>query len=93
MKHLVKASNILQSVFTSFMGWLLPVIQQLSKLSRLETLSKTCVPHIRVMQNGLQKHFGPMMEDPELAAAAVLLPKTSWTDRADVIEAGKARFI
>ncbi|CAI5646501.1 unnamed protein product [Oreochromis niloticus] len=90
MKPLVKASNILQSESTSFMGWLLPVIQQLlSKLSRLETSSNTCVPLIRALQNGLQQCFGPMMEDPELAAAAVLLPKfmTSWTDRADVIEA------
>ncbi|KAJ8273932.1 hypothetical protein GJAV_G00107110 [Gymnothorax javanicus] len=90
MKPLVKASNILQSESTTFMGWLLPVIQQLlSKLSRLETSSKTCVPLIRALQNGLQKRFRPMMEDPELAAAAVLLPKfkTSWTDRADVIEA------
>ncbi|XP_076745143.1 uncharacterized protein LOC112434612 isoform X2 [Maylandia zebra] len=90
MKPLVKASNILQSESTSFMGWLLPVIQQLLfKLSRLETSSKTCVPLIRVLQNGLQKRFGAMMEDPELAAAAVLLPKfkTSWTDRADVTEA------
>lgn len=92
MKPLVKASNILQSESTSFMGRLLPVIQQLlSKLSRLETSSKTCVPLIRALQNGLQKRFGAMMEDPELAAAAVLLPKfkTSWTDRADVTEAGK----
>ncbi|XP_076740614.1 uncharacterized protein LOC143418886 [Maylandia zebra] len=90
MKPLVKAANILQSESTSFMGWLLPVIQQLlSKLSRLETSSTTCVPLIRALQNGLQKRFGAMMEDPELAAAAVLLPKfkTSWTDRADVIEA------
>ncbi|KAL3981287.1 myomegalin [Sarotherodon galilaeus] len=56
MKPLVKASNILQSESTSFMGWLLPVIQQLlSKLSRLETSSKTCVPLIRALQNGLQK--------------------------------------
>lgn len=95
MKPLVKALNILQSESTTYMGWLLPVIQQLlSKLSRLETSSKTCVPLIRALQNGLQKHIGPMMEDPELAAAAVLLPKfkTSWTDRADVIGAGKARF-
>ncbi|XP_039887793.1 E3 SUMO-protein ligase ZBED1-like [Simochromis diagramma] len=90
MKPLVKASNILQSESTSFMGWVLPVIQQLLfKLSKLETSSKTCVPLIRVLQNGLQKRFGAMMEDPELAAAAVLLPKfkTSWTDRADVTEA------
>ncbi|MEQ2192568.1 hypothetical protein XENOCAPTIV_013746, partial [Xenoophorus captivus] len=50
---------------------------------------KTCVPLIKALQNGIQKRFGPMMKDPELAAAAVLLPKfkASWTDRADVIEA------
>ncbi len=78
------------------MGWLLPVIHQLlSKLKRLEASSKTCTPLISALQNGLHKRFGQMMEDPELAAAAVLLPKfkTSWTDRADVIEAGNFKFI
>ncbi|XP_051792179.1 E3 SUMO-protein ligase ZBED1-like [Erpetoichthys calabaricus] len=96
MKPLVKASNILQSESSTYMGWLLPVIHQLlSKLNRLETSSKTCMPLIKALQNGLQKRFGQMMADPDLAAAAVLLPKfkTSWTDRADVIEAGKFKFI
>nr|XP_023659429.1 uncharacterized protein LOC111839602 [Paramormyrops kingsleyae] len=86
MKPLLKASNILQSESSVYLGWLLPVIHQLqSKLNRLET----CMPLIRALQNGLQKRFGQMMEDPELAAAAVLLPKfkTSWTDKPDVIEA------
>ncbi|XP_039590581.1 E3 SUMO-protein ligase ZBED1-like [Polypterus senegalus] len=90
MKPLVKASNILQSESSTYMGWLLPVIHQLlSKLNRLETSSKTCMPLIKALQNGLQKRFGQMMANPDLAAAAVLLPKfkTSWTDRADVIEA------
>ncbi|RXN32873.1 zinc finger BED domain-containing 1-like protein [Labeo rohita] len=90
MKPLLKASNILQSESSVYLGWLLPVIHQLqSKLNRLETSSQTCTPLIRALQNGLQKHFGQMMEDPELAAAAVLLTKfkTSWTDKPDVIEA------
>ncbi|KAL0187585.1 hypothetical protein M9458_014684, partial [Cirrhinus mrigala] len=90
MKPLLKASNILQSESSVYLGWLLPVIHQLqSKLNRLETSSQTCTPLIRALQNGLQKRFGQMMEDPELAAAAVLLPKfkTSWTDKPDVIEA------
>ncbi|XP_018956210.2 uncharacterized protein LOC109086182 [Cyprinus carpio] len=96
MKPLMKASNILQSESSVYMGWLLPVIHQLlSKLNRLEISSKTCTPLIRALQNGLHKRFGQMMEDPELAAAAVLLPKfkTSWTDRADDIEAGNFKFI
>lgn len=95
MKPLLKALNILQSESSVYLGWLLPVIHQLlSKLNRLETSSQTCMPLIRALQNGLQKHFGQMMEDPELAAAAVLLPKfkTSWTDKPDIIEAGKFKF-
>ncbi|KAI2646926.1 hypothetical protein H4Q32_029683 [Labeo rohita] len=101
MKPLLKASNIFQSESSVYLGWLLPVIHQLqSKLNRLETSSQTCTPLIRALQNGLQKCFGQMMEDPELGdalkkvfhwikCAAVLLPKfkTSWTDKPDVIEA------
>ncbi|KAL1249120.1 hypothetical protein QQF64_020125 [Cirrhinus molitorella] len=90
MKPLLKASSILQSESSVYLGWLLPVIHQLqSKLNRLETSSQTCTPLISALQNGLKKRFGQMLEDPELAAAAVLLPKfkTSWTDKPDVIEA------
>ncbi|CDQ85500.1 unnamed protein product [Oncorhynchus mykiss] len=49
-----------------------------------------CLPLIRAIQNGLQKFFGEMMEEPQLFAAAILLPKfkTSWTDKADVITVG-----
>ncbi|RXN38761.1 zinc finger BED domain-containing 1-like protein [Labeo rohita] len=88
-------TELAKSESSVYLGWLLPVIHQLqSKLNRLETSSQTCTPLIRALQNGLQKRFGQMMEDPELAAAAVLLPKfkTSWTDTSDVIEAGKFKF-
>uniref|UniRef100_A0A1A8U636 Uncharacterized protein n=3 Tax=Nothobranchius TaxID=28779 RepID=A0A1A8U636_NOTFU len=49
-----------------------------------------CLPLFRAIQDGVQKHFGEMMEDPELTAAAILLPKfkTTWTERHDIIEAG-----
>uniref|UniRef100_A0A9J7Z8S9 Transposase n=1 Tax=Cyprinus carpio carpio TaxID=630221 RepID=A0A9J7Z8S9_CYPCA len=58
MKPLMKASNILQSESSVYMGWLLPVIHQLlSKLNRLEISSKTCTPLIRALQNGLHKRF------------------------------------
>ncbi len=87
----VKALNILQSETNTHMGWLLPVDFQLqAKLSRLETYSKMCLPLIRAVQDGVQKHFGGMMQDPKLIAAAVLLPKfkTTWTERTDILEAG-----
>ncbi|XP_072530968.1 zinc finger BED domain-containing protein 4-like [Salminus brasiliensis] len=91
MKPVVKAFDILQSETNTHMGWLLPVIFQLqAKLSRLETSSKMCLPLIRAIQDGVQKRFGGMMEDPELIAAAILLPKykNTWTERADILETG-----
>lgn len=70
------------------MGWLLPVVFQLqAKLSRLETSSKMCLPLIRAVQDGVQKRLSGMMQDPELIAAAILLPKFK-TERTDIIEAG-----
>ncbi|RXN09935.1 zinc finger BED domain-containing 1-like protein [Labeo rohita] len=49
-----------------------------------------CLPLIRAVQDGIEKRFGGMIKDPELIAAAILLPKfkTTWTERADIIEAG-----
>lgn len=91
MKPVVKALNIFQPETNTHMGWLLPVIFQLkAKLSRLETSSKMCLPLIRAIQDGVQKRFGGIREDPELIAAAILLPKfkTTWTERPDIIEAG-----
>ncbi|RXN37324.1 zinc finger BED domain-containing 1-like protein [Labeo rohita] len=90
MKPLVTALNILQSETNTHLGWLLPVVFQLeAKLSRLETTSKMCLPLIRAVQDGIEKRFGGMIKDPELIAAAILLPKfkTTWTERADIIEA------
>lgn len=96
VKPVVKALNILQSEKNTHMGWLLPVIFQLrAKLKRLEASSQICLPLIQAIHEGLQKRFGGMMEDPQVIAAAIILPKfkTFWTDKPDVIEAGNSSSI
>lgn len=85
MKSVAKALNILQSELSTHMGWLLLVIFQLqAKLKRLEASSEMRLPLIQAIQEGVQKHFGGVMENPQLIAAAILLPKfkSSWTDKA-----------
>lgn len=67
-KPVTKALNILQCETNTHMGRLLPVIFQLeAKVGRLEVSCKVCLPLIRAIQVGVQKRFGGMMEDPELA--------------------------
>lgn len=95
MKPISMALNILQSETNTQMGWLLPTIYLLdSKLKKMEASIKVCLPLIHALQKGLQKRFGEFMEDPELISATILLPKfkTSWTDKAHIIKAGK-RFL
>lgn len=43
------------------------------------------------VQNGIQKRFGDIMKEPELIAAAILLPRfrTSWTTEENILNAGK----
>lgn len=92
MKPISMALNILQSETNTQMGWLLPTICLLdSKLKKMEASIKVCLPLIYALQKGLQKRFGEFMEDPELISATILLPKfkTSWTDKAHIIKAGK----
>lgn len=76
MTPLVSALNILQPETNTHMRWLLPVIFLLkTKLQRREASCQMCLPLIRAIQNGLQKLFGEMMEEPQLLAAVILLPK------------------
>ena len=75
------------------MGWLVPTITLLTvKLDRLRTSSKFCQPLITALQEGIQRRFGDMLADPELIAAAILLPKfrTSWTSNEDLLKLGKS---
>ncbi|KAL1268614.1 hypothetical protein QQF64_033977 [Cirrhinus molitorella] len=90
-KRMAKMQSEMSSETNTHMGWLLPVIFQLqAKLSRLETSSKMCLPLIRAVQDGVQKRFGEMMHNPELIAAAILLPKfkNTSTEMGEIIEAG-----
>lgn len=86
MKSVVKALNILQSETNTHLGWLLPVKIQLQAILRRQEISS--------IQDGVQKHFDEMMEDPGLIAAAILLAKfkTTWTHRPDIIEKGMILF-
>lgn len=91
MKPISMALNIFQSKTNTQMGWLLPTIYLLdSKLKKMEASIKVCLPLIYALQKGLQKRFGEFMEDPELISATILPKfKTSWTDKAHIIKAGK----
>ncbi|GAA6085506.1 E3 SUMO-protein ligase ZBED1-like, partial [Tachysurus ichikawai] len=91
MKPVTSALTILQSENNTHMGCMLPTVFQLrAKLQRMETTSKLCLPLLQALQEGLDKRFGEMMKDPELIAAAILLPrfKTSWTSDTQIIETG-----
>ncbi|XP_039513041.1 uncharacterized protein LOC120468591 [Pimephales promelas] len=91
MSPIAKALNIMQTEVNVHMGWLVPTITLLSvKLDRLLTSSKFCEPLIFALQEGIQQRFGPMLLDPELIAAAILLPKfrTSWTSNEDLLKLG-----
>lgn len=92
MKPVAMALNILQGESSVHMGFLLPTLYQLQgKLKRLLESCKLCRPLVEALQSGIQKRFGEVMKEPELIAAAILLPRfrTSWTTDNDIIKAGK----
>ena len=92
MKPVAMALNILQGESSVHMGLLLPTLYQLrDKLKRLESSCKVCTPLVHALQRGIQKRFGDIMKEPELIAAAILLPRfrTSWTTEENILNAGK----
>lgn len=92
MTPVSQATNILQTETNVQMGWLLPTIKLLKyKLDRVKLSLRYCKPLIDALQAGIEDRFGPMMEDPELVAAAILLPKfrTNWTQEDETIKMGK----
>lgn len=92
MTPVSQASNILQAETNVEMGWLLPTIKLLKhKLDRVKLSLRYCKPLIDALQAGIEDRFGPTMEDPELVAAAILLPKfrTNWTQEDESIKMGK----
>ncbi len=96
MKPVAMALNILQGETSVHMGFLLPTLHQLQdKLKKLELTCKVCGPPIDALQDGIQKCFGEIMKEPELIAAAILLPKfrTSWTTEESILKAGKYIYV
>lgn len=92
MKPVAMALNVLQGETSVHMGFLLPTLHQLQdKLKRLQASCKMCGCLIDSLQRGITKRFGDIMQEPELIAAAILLPKfrTSWTTDDNIIKAGK----
>ncbi|XP_052420322.1 uncharacterized protein LOC127966661 [Carassius gibelio] len=91
MTPVTQATNILQAETNVQMGWLLPTVKLLKiKLNRIKLPLKYCKPLVDALQVGIENRFGPMMEDPELVAAAILLPKfrTNWTQEDETIKIG-----
>ncbi|XP_051785610.1 uncharacterized protein LOC127528779 [Erpetoichthys calabaricus] len=91
MKPIAMALNILQGESSVHMGFLLPTLYQLQeKLKRLESSCNMCRPLVNALREGIQKHFGDVMKEPELTAAAILLPRfrTSWITDESILKAG-----
>lgn len=92
MKPVAMDLNILQGESSVHMGLLLPTLYQLwDKLKRLKSSCKMCTSLVHTLQQGIQKRFGDVMKEPELIAAAILLPRfrTSWTTEENILNAGK----
>lgn len=96
MKPVAMALNILQGQSSVHMGFLLPTLYQLQdKLKKLLSACKVCGPLVDALQKAIQKRFGDIMKEPELIAAAILLPKfrTSWTTDQNILKAGKCTYV
>ncbi|KAL7841222.1 hypothetical protein SRHO_G00249130 [Serrasalmus rhombeus] len=91
MSPVANALDVLQGETSVQMGWLVPTITLLrTKLQQLNVASKFCEPLIAALLSGLEKRFGEMLTDPELIAAAILVPKfkTCWTSDENILKLG-----
>ncbi|XP_047675243.1 uncharacterized protein LOC125145657 [Tachysurus fulvidraco] len=90
MSPVAKATDILQEA-NAMMGWLLPTINLLTvKLDSVKLPLKYCQPLVDALQVGIMNRFGHMSGEPELIAAAILLPKFRmiWTKDEATIKKG-----
>lgn len=95
MAPVAKALDVLQGEANVQMGWLVPTITILkNKLQNLRLSTKFCRPLIDALLKGLEKRFEHVLTDPELIAAAILVPrfKTSWTSDDSTLRLGKCCF-
>ncbi|XP_030581715.1 uncharacterized protein LOC115777851 [Archocentrus centrarchus] len=91
MSPFAKAVDVLQGEASVQMGWLVPTVTLLkTKLQHLRISSKLCGPLVDALLAGLEKRFGQMLTDPELIAAAILVPrfKTCWTEDECILKLG-----
>ena len=91
-----KSLNKLQGEVNIQMGWLLPTITTLTtKLEKSRPSLRFCKPLVDALLEGLRKRFESMMSEPELIAAAILVPrfKTSWTSNDTVLQLGKENVL
>ncbi|KAL0188093.1 hypothetical protein M9458_015192, partial [Cirrhinus mrigala] len=81
MKPVAMALNLLQGESSVHMGFLLPTLYQLQ--DKLKKLESSC----KALHGGILKRFGEVMKEPELIAAAILLPKfrTAWTTNQSIL--------
>ncbi|XP_074530876.1 uncharacterized protein LOC141793906 [Halichoeres trimaculatus] len=89
MSPVAKAVDVLQGESKVQMGWLVPTITLLkSKLKSLHATSKHCGPLVVALQAALERRFREMLVDPELIAAAILVPKfrTHWTTDESILK-------
>ncbi len=92
LSPVAKALDVLQGETSVQMGWLVPTITLLrTKLQHLHVASKICEPLIAALLSGLEKRFDEMLADPELIAAAILVPKfkTCRTSDENILKLGK----
>lgn len=95
MAPVAKALDVLQGETNVQMGWLVPTITILkNKLQNLRLSSKFCRPLIDALLKGLEKRFEHVLTEPELIAAAILVPKfkTRWTSDDYTLRLGKCCF-
>lgn len=91
MSPVAKALDVLQGETSMQMRWLVPTITLLrTKLQHLHVASKFCAPLIAALLSCLEKRFSEMLADPELIAAAILVPKfkTCWTSDENILKLG-----
>ena len=92
MSPVAAAINILQGEKHVHMGWLLPTITFLvAKVEKAKLPLKHCRPLADALLAGIKRRFDHIFRDPELIAAAILIPKfkTTWTKDEAMIRLGE----
>ena len=97
MSPVAKSLNILQGEVNIPIGLAAPDNHHPhnEKLEKSRPSLRFCKPLVDALLEGLRKRFESMMSEPELIAAAILVPrfKTSWTSNDTVLQLGKENVL